>query len=173
MPALPHPAANRLVQSAFLIGFAMRKALSIVLPTRHNSLIHNEIRQFSGICRLSCRHAVRYCESRRYIVFSGYDGYPTDTRNANSSIVLWQMRSSDYPADTRKSNVCKHLWPKRILDGPGRACARGLVAGWKTITVLGDSIRSPRAVGPTGIWLQIGTVPGLDEIDAQDMGCGR
>jgi hypothetical protein len=29
MPALPHPAANRLVQSAFLIGFAMRKALSI------------------------------------------------------------------------------------------------------------------------------------------------
>jgi hypothetical protein len=28
-PALPHPATNRLVQSAFLIGFAMRKALSI------------------------------------------------------------------------------------------------------------------------------------------------
>jgi hypothetical protein len=26
---LPHPTANRLVQSAFLIGFAMRKALSI------------------------------------------------------------------------------------------------------------------------------------------------
>jgi hypothetical protein len=28
-PALPHPAANRLVQSTFLIGFAMRKVLSI------------------------------------------------------------------------------------------------------------------------------------------------
>ena len=29
-PALPHPAANRLVQSTFLIGFAMRKVLSIL-----------------------------------------------------------------------------------------------------------------------------------------------
>jgi hypothetical protein len=28
-PALPHPAANRFVQEAFLIGFAKRKALSI------------------------------------------------------------------------------------------------------------------------------------------------
>jgi len=28
-PALPHPAANRFVQEAFLIGFAMRKALSV------------------------------------------------------------------------------------------------------------------------------------------------
>jgi len=28
----PHPAANRLVQATFLIGLAMRKALSIVRP---------------------------------------------------------------------------------------------------------------------------------------------
>jgi hypothetical protein len=30
-PRAPHPAANRLVQSAFLIGFALRKALSILM----------------------------------------------------------------------------------------------------------------------------------------------
>jgi hypothetical protein len=52
MPALPHPAANRLVQSAFLIGFAMRKALSISQSTRYNVLICHEIRHFSGIFRL-------------------------------------------------------------------------------------------------------------------------
>lgn len=32
-PTLPHPAAKRLVQSTFLIGFAMRKVLSIKLPS--------------------------------------------------------------------------------------------------------------------------------------------
>jgi hypothetical protein len=34
-PALPHPAANRLVQSTFLIGFAMRKVLSITSDLRY------------------------------------------------------------------------------------------------------------------------------------------
>ena len=31
--ALPDPATNRLVQSTFLIGFAMRKVFSIIPPT--------------------------------------------------------------------------------------------------------------------------------------------
>ena len=31
LPRSPHPAANRLVQATFLIGFAMRKVLSILV----------------------------------------------------------------------------------------------------------------------------------------------
>jgi hypothetical protein len=48
-PTLPHPAAKRLVQSTFLIGFAMRKVLSIILPTCYNTLSCNEIRHFFRI----------------------------------------------------------------------------------------------------------------------------
>jgi hypothetical protein len=43
MPTLPHPTANRLVQSAFLIGFAMRKALSITQAPRRNMMVPREM----------------------------------------------------------------------------------------------------------------------------------
>jgi hypothetical protein len=58
-------------------------------------------------------------------VFSGYAGYPTDMRNANGSIDLWQIRRSDYPADMRKLNACNDLRQTPIFAtrrGAVRAC---------------------------------------------------
>ena len=110
MPALPHPAANRLVQSAFLIGFAMRKALSIILPTCYNFFKYNELRCFFRLCRLSYRHAITLWYITRYVVFFGPDGYPTDMRNTNRCFDLWQIQSSDYPADMRKSVPDQEMW---------------------------------------------------------------
>jgi hypothetical protein len=53
MPALPHPAANRLVQSAFLIGCAMRKALSISQAPSRNSMLLFDIRQMARVMPIS------------------------------------------------------------------------------------------------------------------------
>jgi hypothetical protein len=58
MPALPHPAANRIVQSAFLIGCAMRKALSISQAPNRNMMTYLKIRQKIGLFRLLRRPGV-------------------------------------------------------------------------------------------------------------------
>jgi hypothetical protein len=62
----------------------------------------------------------------RYSVLSVYSVYPADTRNTNSTNMLWQMQSSDYRADTRKMNVYNGLRQTPIVAtraGGVRACS--------------------------------------------------
>jgi uncharacterized protein (TIGR03067 family) len=95
----------------------------IVGPTCYNILIHNKIRDFSGLLRLSSRHVVTYCWITIYGVFSVYAGYPADMRNIDSSMVLWHKCSSDYPADMRNSFLHNQMWPSRLFRRRPRACA--------------------------------------------------
>ena len=124
MPALPHPAANRLVQSAFLIGFAMRKALSITQSTCSNLLLINAIRYFFRIFLLLSRHAITLWNLTRYVVFSEYSYYSANTRNTIDKFDLWQIRNSDYAADMRKSISNKEMWPSTFSSRWARARAR-------------------------------------------------
>ena len=61
-------------------------------------------------------------------MISGYSDYPSDMRNPNSSIKLWQIQSSDYPTDMRNSITHKDLWPKPIFLWPGRVRAPPTIA---------------------------------------------
>jgi hypothetical protein len=101
-----------------------RRIVSVVLPTCYKILMDNEIRHFSGICRLSGRHAITSSQLMRYGVFPGYDGCPTDMRNTNSSIMLRPFYISGCRADMRNSNIHKDLWLKGISLRADRACAR-------------------------------------------------
>jgi hypothetical protein len=98
--------------------------VTIILPTRYNIIIYNELCYFFRLCRLSYRHAITFWYITRYGVFSGPDGYPTDTRNTNNHFDLWQIQSSDYPADMRKSIPEQEMWQTDLFAPRGRACAR-------------------------------------------------
>jgi hypothetical protein len=61
----------------------------------------------------------------RYGVFCGSDGYPTDMRNTNRRLDLWQIQSSDYPADMRNLIWHKEMWLSALSwHSPLRARAR-------------------------------------------------
>ena len=149
MPALPHPAANRLVQSAFLIGFAMRKALSIIQPTCCNILMVNEIRCFCRIYRLFSRHAVTSCYIIRYGVFSGRADYSVDMRNIFDSLALWQIQYSDYSVDMRKSRSEQEMWPSDLFWVTAAVCARSNVISRSSQSRL--SRRERRHTDATGV----------------------
>jgi hypothetical protein len=68
----------------------------------------------------------------RYGVFSGYAGYPTDTRNTYPTIVLWRIQSSGYPADTRNSRLHNEIWPMAFFHRRPRACALSVALPWSS-----------------------------------------
>ena len=69
----------------------------------YNLLLFNEICRNFRIFRMLSRHSITSFHLTRYVKLSGYSGYSAVMHNTKSSIMLWQMRSSDYAAVMRKS----------------------------------------------------------------------
>jgi hypothetical protein len=100
------------------------RTVTIILPTRRNIFIANMIHHFFRMCQLSCRHAITLWKFKRYVVFSGPDGCPADTRKTNRRFDLWQIQSADYPADTRKSIPDQEMWQSDLFAPRGGVRAR-------------------------------------------------
>ena len=86
--------------------------VSIIQPTRYNILIHNEIRHYSGICRLFSRHGVTFRIIQRDTALFPNKSIiqPMSAEHQYfSNVCMANPHGSDYSADTRNSNDQKRL----------------------------------------------------------------
>ena len=108
----PHRAPNRLVQSAFRIGVPMRKALSIIQPSRRNGMAYKVISRAVKLCRLVSRHTeLLYL---RRVAAAGTFPIIQPSRVTAGVAVTW-FRRVNFPIDDCVRALSEPIPAKRLL----------------------------------------------------------